>query len=141
MRANTFPFKDGGKNAAILSAARNSVRQIDHRGSSFRSDKSFQRTNDPILRGQRSVGVSLSKAGSTNTQKLPRNLPKLDARNIPSLPQLGQVRRMPTGMNLAAGTNDLSMLKPRKLAPIGSAADKGKQLLNAGVLRNVIEFL
>jgi len=131
MKANTFPFNDGG-NAAILAAARKeSFKGTLNRGSSFRSGDSFHRTTGPVLRDKRvKASNPLAGLGSVQTQKLPRNLPKLDARNMPSLPQLGQIRRIPGGM---AVTNNAGIMKPRKLAPIGSTADKGKQLLNAAL--------
>ena len=127
MKANTFPFKDGG-NASILAAAR---KESFARGS-FRGGGA----NGPVLRVKASNPVT--GLGSVQTQKLPRNLPKLDARNMPSLPQLGQVRRMPPGMT---ATNNPGIMKPRKLAPLAplAAADKGKQLLNAGALLQVAE--
>jgi len=122
MKANTFPFKDGG-NASILAAAR---KESYARGSSFRGGGA----NGPVLRVKAPNPVT--GLGSVQTQKLPRNLPKLDARNMPSLPQLGQVRRMPPGMT---ATNNPGIMKPRKLAPLAplAAADKGKQLLNAAL--------
>lgn len=122
MKANTFPFKDGG-NASILAAAR---KESFTRGS-FRGGDSFHRANGPVLRVKASNPVT--GLGSVQTQKLPRNLPKLDGRNMPSLPQLGQVRRMPPGMT---ATNNPGIMKPRKLAPL-AAANKGKQLLNAAL--------
>ena len=136
MKANTFPFKDGG-NAAILAAARNSVGPLNPGGGSFRSANIGHRSSQNV--------------GSIKTQNVPRNLPKLDARKVPSLPQIDHIRRVPGGMQVPAGglqapagglqapagrVNNMGMMKPRKLAPLGSAAaaDKGKQLLNNGVL-------
>jgi len=117
MKANTFPFTDGG-NAAILAAARNSIGPLNPGGGSFRSTNVAHR--------------NLQSLGSVKTQNMPRNLPKLDARSVPSLPQIDHVRRMPGGMQVpSGGVNSMGMMKPRKLAPLGSvAADKGKQLLN-----------
>ena len=101
---------------------------------SLQRNSSFKRTRDSIRRDQRSVGVSPNKALNPIAQKLPRSLPKLDARNMPTLPQLGR----PGGMHLPGGMKNLAAMKPRKLAPLGAPADKGKQLLNAGASRQVV---
>ena len=128
MKANTFPFKDGG-NAAILAAARNSLGPLNPGGGSFRSSNVTHRNSQNLA--------------SIKTQSIPRSLPKLEARKVPTLPQIDQVRRMPGGMKLPPGdVNTVGMMKPRKLAPIGSAtADKGKQLLNNGAFHNALEFI
>lgn len=117
MKANTFPFTDGG-NAAILAAARNSVGPLNPGGGSFRNTNVTHRNSQNLA--------------SVKTQNMPRSLPKLDARSVPTLPQIDQARRMPGGMQLPpGGVSNMGMMKPRKLAPIGSvAAEKGKELLN-----------
>lgn len=87
----------------------------------------------------RNGGKPMGRLGAIQPQKLPRNLPKLNAQNVHALPQLGQpklpgsmpLRRMPGGMNAPGEMKIRGVTKPRKLAPLGSsAADKGKELLN-----------
>ena len=131
MKANTFPLNDGGNAAA---ARKESV----DGPSSFPRANPSDRSNGPARRDERVKATSpITGSGSVQTHKLPRNLPKLDARNMPSLTQLGPVRRMPGAM---AATSNLGIVRPRKLAPLKlTHADKGKQFFNAGSLLQVAE--